>query len=216
MPAPAAWPTWVLVLVIAAGLGLAIGFAGFGSEVLERETTAFDRAVREWTLAHRTPFGSSLFAALTWLGSIVVLLPLTLVVATMLVRRGAVVRPLLIAGAPAAFAVVIALLKRSYGVRRPPAGVAAKLSASFPSGHAAGSAAVALVLGYVLLREGLAPRGAALVAAFVVVLVGVSRIYLDVHWASDVLGGWVVGVAFGASCCALYEIALRRAAMQSR
>ena len=47
------------------------------------------------------------------------------------------------------------------------------------------------------------------VSVVVVLLVGVSRVYLDVHWTSDVLGGWVVGAAFGIGCCALYEFLTR-------
>ena len=66
---------------------------------------------------------------------------------------------------------------------------------AFPSGHATQSATlcVALVVVATLLTRSRALRVAAWVAAFVIiVLVGVSRVYLRDHWASDVLGGWLL------------------------
>lgn len=72
-------------------------------------------------------------------------------------------------------------------------------NASFPSGHAMISAAVYLTLG-VMLAEGQARAGPrAWVVGFsglIVLLIGCSRIYLGVHWPSDVLAGWGFGAAW--------------------
>ena len=70
---------------------------------------------------------------------------------------------------------------------------------SFPSGHAMMSAIVFLTLATLIAR--LAPRTslrvyAILIAVLLSVLVGLSRVYLGVHWASDVVAGWVAGVAW--------------------
>ena len=89
---------------------------------------------------------------------------------------------------------------------RPEGGLTSAAGSSFPSGHAAHSVlyiwlAVTIVL---RLRPGMA-RGAALVTAgFVLtILVGLSRVYLDVHYLSDVSGGWALGAACFSFCAAV-------------
>jgi undecaprenyl-diphosphatase len=62
-----------------------------------------------------------------------------------------------------------------------------------------------VLLSYVAIRRRIHPWAIASVSGATALLVGISRAYLDQHWASDVLGGWGVGAAFGAGSCALYE-----------
>jgi undecaprenyl-diphosphatase len=76
-------------------------------------------------------------------------------------------------------------------------------TASFPSGHAMMSAVVYLTLGALLAR--VLPRGRMklLVVACAVtatVLTGVSRVYLGVHWPTDVVAGWAVGASWAMGC----------------
>jgi undecaprenyl-diphosphatase len=86
------------------------------------------------------------------------------------------------------------------------------LTLSFPSGHAMTSAAVYLTLGALLMRigEGRATKVYCMaVAMFVTILVGVSRVYLGVHYPTDVLAGWLSGLSW-ALFCWLIERALER------
>jgi hypothetical protein len=66
-------PWWrsPLIWVLAASLAVFYGFTHFASEVLERETTAFDGAVREWVMTHRPPALVTAFGAITQLGDTV-------------------------------------------------------------------------------------------------------------------------------------------------
>jgi undecaprenyl-diphosphatase len=70
---------------------------------------------------------------------------------------------------------------------------------SFPSGHATLSAITYLTIAALLARAYPSPTSALyfmLLAALLTVLIGLSRIYLGVHFATDILGGWCIGTAW--------------------
>ncbi len=205
-------PWWrsPLLWLAAACLAAIYLFAKFASEVSELETGTFDRAVRAWVIGHRPVWALAVFRVVTWLGDIRVLASGAAIVALTLVRRGARKRPLVVAIAPFVLSLIVYLLKELYRIDRPPAGLASALTFSFPSGHTSGSTAVALVIGYVLVREGIAQPLGWLVGILIPLAVGLSRIFLDMHWASDVVGGWMIGSAYAAGVCALYELTRRR------
>jgi membrane-associated phospholipid phosphatase len=83
--------------------------------------------------------------------------------------------------------------------------------AVFPSGHAFGPAAVSLAAAYVLSRERLARPAVAFPTALAIPAVTAgARMLQEKHWASDVLGGYLGGVAVAAGCLAAYEAARAR------
>lgn len=70
---------------------------------------------------------------------------------------------------------------------------------SFPSAHATNTAAAAVLFSWALPRLSAVGIGLAL-------LVGISRVYLGVHWPTDVLGGWALGAAVGMAVLALQRL----------
>ena len=97
------------------------------------------------------------------------------------------------------------VLKRFFGRERPPLEyqAAEAINASFPSGHAMLSAVVYLTIGALVARSMPQRRLKTYVMAMAVLLtavVGLSRVYLGVHWASDVMAGWCVGAAWATTC----------------
>jgi membrane protein DedA with SNARE-associated domain/membrane-associated phospholipid phosphatase len=141
----------------------------------------------------------------TFLGSYLVIVPLTLIAATMLAaaRRWSEFW-VLVTGAAIVF-LGVHELKLAIDRPRPPGGLVGVSSASFPSGHAAYSTfyvwlAVTIVM---RLRPGMT-RGALVIVAGIALtaLVGLSRVYLGVHYLSDVSAGWALGAAAFSLCAA--------------
>jgi membrane-associated phospholipid phosphatase len=199
---------WLLLLLAAACVVMAYVFVQVGSDVLEGELTGLDRAVRDFVIAHRSPGAITFFGVVSWLGAKSVLVVLSIVVAWRLSgHKGVIVLVALCALASAEF---VDLLKAGFGVARPPYGLVARRSFSFPSGHVSGTSAMATLLCYVAVRQRVAVWPVITGSVLVVVLVAISRVYLDVHWTSDVLGGVLIGVMLGLAFCAVYELMRRR------
>lgn len=149
-----------------------------------------DAALLAGFAAARGGFADAFFLAVTWLGSLWLLLPLALLLAWRTSDR----RRLALPGALLAAAALCHALK--IGVDRPrpllhEALVALPADASFPSAHAAQAMAFALLAGALLPAPWRRPALPLLLAA--AALVGLSRLHLQVHWPSDVLAGWLLG-----------------------
>jgi undecaprenyl-diphosphatase len=132
--------------------------------------------------------------------------PLALAATGFLWRRGAGGR----AAVPALASVTSIALSRTFErtlrQRRPPPGRHSPTEPSFPSGHSLQTAAVALTTAYVLGREGMAhPAAAVALGLLPPVVSGVGRLYLERHWATDVIAGWLAGASVATACAALYE-----------
>lgn len=199
-----------MIALAGATLLLAWLFVSVGSEVMEGELRTMDLAVRDWVMAHgRLP--RPLLLGMTVFGAKEFLLPVTLLAAWWLFRQRAAGLVVLMFCALAS-SEFVKFLKETYRVDRPAGGFTASTHFSFPSGHASLAAAICFLLAFVAVRRRLRPAIAVSLATVIVLMVGYSRVALDMHWASDVLGGWVIGTAFAIGCGAVYELIERRSA----
>jgi undecaprenyl-diphosphatase len=205
----------ILLVLVAAGIWL---FFGLASEVSEGDTLSLDRTV---LLSLRDPANLSdpvgppwmeeAVRDLTSLGSIVVLSLLTLAISGFLVLDGKWRIALLVLIAVAGGLSGNHLLKHGFQRARPDLVPhrAVVSSSSFPSGHAMNSAATYLTLGALLARIQKRRRLRFYIlcfAAFLTLLVGFTRVYLGVHWPTDVLAGWTAGGVWALLC---WVVALR-------
>lgn len=112
-----------------------------------------------------------------------------------------------LAGASLGAIVTHHLVKAVYRRARPRhALLRGKSEPAYPSGHTADATAVLATGAYILVREDLVPAGVAIpVATALALCVGASRVALGWHWSSDVVGGWLAGLAVAAGCAELYE-----------
>lgn len=196
-------------------------FIALADEVREGETHAFDSAL---LLSLRNPqnladpIGPSWLEEaardITGLGGHTVLTIITIAAVAYLLMAGKRGAALLVVVAVVGGTLLSTGLKLGFERPRPdlvPHG-ARIYTASFPSGHAMLSAVTFLTLGALLTRVQESRRIRAFIMGLAVamtLLVGASRIYLGVHWPSDVLAGWSVGAAW-ASLCWFVALQLQR------
>ena len=182
-------------------------FVELADDMTEADGRAFDQAVLDAMRpgALPDPWGPGWLEEaaldLTALGGIAVLALFALVVVGFLIlQRKRLSALLLVLGLTGGVALSEGL-KALFGRERPPQELQAveTLNASFPSGHSLLSAVFYLSIGVMLTRAFPQRRFKAYVLGVAVVLtliVGLTRVYLAAHWATDVLAGWSVGAAW--------------------
>ena len=158
---------------------------------------------------------------ITALGGGTILTLITVLVATYLVAARRPATAAFVVGAIAGGAILSAFLKDVFERPRPELVVhlVNASSASFPSGHAMNSAVTYLTLGTLLAEteDSQAVRIYLIGTAILLSLaVGFSRIYLGVHWPTDVVAGWCVGSVWALSCSLLADYFQRRRTLEQR
>jgi len=214
--------TLLAVGALAAGVWL---FAALADEVMEGGTRKLDRTL---LLALRRPSDlqplgppALLNAArdITALGGPTVLTLLTAAVSLFLALDGKKHMALFVCGSIGSGLLLSNLLKDSFDRPRPdivPHEVYAA-SYSFPSGHSMLSALTYLTLGAILARSHehkLLKAYFLVTAVFLTVLIGVTRVYLGVHWPTDVLAGWTAGAVWALLCWRLARWLQSRRALE--
>ncbi len=177
-------------------------------EVVEQ----FDAHVHQWALDQRSDLTIALARGLSLVGGGRVTVPALFVVGAVVPRgpRPALTRigmGALLAGLAALGGGVGVTVNHLIGRERPPVGDWAGVAAgpSFPSGHTTTATLFALACGWVLLSRVHGARGRLTVVvglASFAVAVGCARIWLGVHWPTDVLGGWSFAVAWSVAVAA--------------
>ena len=199
-PVRALWPV-LLVVAFAALMGFL--FLKLGSEVVEGETQGFDQALLHFShgLRERHAWLGPVLRDITSLGSTVVLTLLTVGTVVYLALFAARRMALLVAVSVTSGILLVSWLKAGFDRARPDITWAelAVAGMSFPSGHTSMSAIVFLTVGALIAatRRRTSERLFILASAgLLTLLVGLSRVALGVHWATDVIGGWALGSAW--------------------
>ena len=164
-----------------------------------------DRLVWAWFVAHRDPALDQVMIAVSTVGNTVGMGVLALIGAAVLWRLRHRVEAALVVISAAGSSLLITGFKNLYGRGRPPVAqqLTAENTAALPSGHSLGSMVVLGVLATVvvlLVRRPVVQLLAVVAAAAGIVAIGSSRLYLGVHWMTDVLTGWLLGGAWLALC----------------
>lgn len=191
------------LLVVALG---ALTFADLAEDMREADGQTFDLAVLHWVQPlPGDPRGPAWLEEgagdLTSLGGIAVLGLFAIIAMTFLLVQRKRLSALLLTLGLAGGVGLSEGLKAVFERERPPLNYQAveTLNASFPSGHALLSTVFYLSLGVMLTRAFPQRRLKVMVigtAILLALLVGLTRIYLGAHWASDVFAGWSVGAAW--------------------
>jgi membrane-associated phospholipid phosphatase len=167
-----------------------------------------DRSVAAWGYDHRSAWSTSALHAVTDLGSLQIVIALAVVVAAFDAYRsrrgwGFLFLATVLAGEELAMHGVKDLVARVRPTLNP---AAASLGPSFPSGHSSTAAAFYAAAALIIGRR-LSPAARQIVIALAVaiaVAVAASRVLLDFHWLTDVLGGLALGWGWFAVCAVLF------------
>ena len=191
-----------LFVLLVAGL---VGFAAFAVAYDFDPLATADRETAEWVAASMPSWIQSLARVPSWIGGWLGITALAIVLGVVLLRERAWLDLGFLLAAFAGSQIVVSLLKAWFDRSRPDVGSAVALpsSASFPSGHATAGVA-SLGAAAVLIAERL-PSHRTRVWLWALTItgglaVGVSRVVLNVHYVTDVLAGWCLGLAWLAAC----------------
>lgn len=180
--------------------------------VRHRALRDLDGPFRDWVIGHRTGFWTEVMVGASRFGSTPSLIVVVLATAAWLVWRGNRADALLLVGGSAGGFALGPVLKAVVERPRPALSdhVVFVHSWSYPSGHSLNSMVALGLLTVLAVRARPGALRRTLLTALgvvLVVVVGFSRVYLGVHWPSDVLAGWLIGVLWIIVCVTIGHLA---------
>lgn len=196
---------------VLAGVSLSAigGFAALATAIVHDRNVVFDRRLVGLVGRGRRPVGNAIARALTFFGGPIGASAVVLGALAMTRRRPALAAQVSIGAAGGIIAELV--LKRFFLRKRPTllAHLENVQSTSFPSGHAMAAASLYLTLAFVAGRSrplhehrGVLLGGAGALAS----VIGATRVYLGVHWPTDVLGGLTLGTAWACATEAVFDL----------
>ena len=197
-------PPWVFIAIGALALAV-LAVALIGMTIARGEPFAFDRAImlmmrepENMLIPEGPPWLKPLLLDITTLGGKTVLVLAVILTTGFLLIYRHVLTAALVLGGTISGSIAVALAKQIVARPRPTLidHLVVERSASFPSGHAANSAIIYLTIALVLMQIVEKPAARWFLFGSMIALVtaiGCSRVYLGVHWPSDVLIGWAFG-----------------------
>jgi len=206
------YATFGIFLLVGASIALlgTYGFAKFAGHVRSGSTQAFDDAVLRWFGQHRSGTLDAIMLEITFLGTGTVVLMIVAISGMFLWLTRHKYSALLLLISTFGGIALNNLLKLGYSRPRPQvvAWATHASSWSFPSGHAMSAAVVYGTVAYLaarLQRRHLTRVMTMGSAAVLIVLISASRLYLGVHYPSDVIAGLIIGTAWAGFCMATLE-----------
>ena len=203
-----------LGIVLVAGAALAVGatwaFVQLAEVVQEGATQRFDETVLHWMADHQTPLLQKVMFEITLLGTGIVLMTMVFVSALFLWLSNHRFSALLLVIATWGGVVINSLLKNTFNRPRPHVFEwgAEVLTSSFPSGHAMSATIAYGTVAYLAARlqtTRVARWLTFALAGLLIALICTSRLYLGVHYPSDVIAGTLMGLGWAGFCMATLE-----------
>jgi undecaprenyl-diphosphatase len=197
--------TFLIIAVLLVVIG-AVGFATLAQGVVRNHDNVLDRSVMEWMGRSESSFLTKAALEVTALGAGVVVWMLVLVSSVFLWVSRHRYSVLLLWVSILGAGLISSTLKAFFNRPRPdifPWRAPYADQASFPSGHSMTAMVAYSTLAFLIARLEPTPflrRMTFVLAGVVIVLIGLSRMYLGVHWPSDVIGGFLTGIAWAAFC----------------
>lgn len=179
-------------------------FAKLAGEIVERQPIGGDIAILHWIHSLSTPLLDKVFLFFTTMGSVEYVLPLAILILGYLLYKKQRLNFLIFLFGVGGAAVSNVILKYIFHRTRPSFWHSAitETGYSFPSGHAMMSSALVLCL-IVILWNTRWRVVSIILGSFIVIMIGTSRLYLGVHYPTDVIAGWCVSFVWVAIVVAI-------------
>lgn len=205
--------TSLIVTLGTVGLGICLlillAIAKLSNEVLQQEAFVFDTTTLLWIHQFSSPSLDAVMLTITRLGNPSIVVPGSIISFTLLWWQHHRQEAYLFAVNCLGGAVLANGLKLIFNKPRPQLWpqLITETTFSYPSGHALGSMVFYGFLAYLLAR--LYPQGAVIIyglATLVISAIGCSRLYLGVHWPTDIIGGYGIGFLWLSICITMLKV----------